>query len=620
VPREPDGLERLPNGFRAQTLSFAFLVRGVPSGSKFADSLVLLVVVFLIVSLCFRNMSESLVHLVLLISLYDIVATQSAVVNQTLRYFDQQQLTWTWVMINYSSEDSRVEYRRDRSGILSANTNQLQIIREIFGTGIDAIQTEMVTGAVLPLPQCSKRRISVNYRVQYTVNNTLFGTWSGLHHKIVLANDADLPGEPRGLGFTFATGSSRNDPLRNYTWPNANVYVHNDTLVCTTVQVGCLLAENKNIAGGRLYGGDYSISFNAVIDTTTGLMSAESYTVAMSNQTFSTNVFNVTESQLTRALKTQAWNWLRPDLKPRVYLMAVSTSLTLSDLTIDVSDICDVALSSFAFPTTTIATAAPSQQSTTAVSTSQQIATTTAIDGSVPITSILSPPSNDSISSTAAAETLPFQTTQSATAVVEETILLPPMADEDATLIVVVIVVPLFILLTTIVVCYLCRRRLRRSAVCLHCFYLCPMLFACCSDKMGDEYGSSSSDFASRNSVGDSLVATSSPPPGNGVPQTEKQQTMHADATTNPTTAMSASASTNSLQYTSLPAERALYANTQARVSTHHGALPEKALPEKAADVRSSRSTATSHYVNADAIHLPGVRASNYDVLDRAEI
>lgn len=430
----------------------------------------------------------------ILVAICDMATTQSAV-NQTLRYFDQQQSTWTWVAINYSSEEFNAYYVHEQAGVLSVNSNRLEIVRETFGTGIVAIQTEMESNTLLlPVPQCLKRRISVNYKVHYTVNNTLFGTWSGLHHKIVLSNDNDRLGQPRGLGFTFATGSSRFDSLKNYTWPNANVYVHNDNLVCTVLQAGCLLAENKNIVGGRLYSGDYNISFNAIVDTATGLMSAESYVVSMSNQTFSATIFNVTEPQLALASKTQAWNWLRPNFKPRVYLMAVATSLILSDLTIDVSDICDVALSSFTFPTTTTTT--PSQQSTTTSSSQestntaslQENATTNAVETILTFTA-----SDATISSTSLTETLPFQTTQNTT-VVDETILLPPVADEDTTLIVVAIVVPLCILLTTIVVCYLCRRRLRRSAVCLHCFYLCPMLFACCSDKMGDEYGSSSSD------------------------------------------------------------------------------------------------------------------------------
>lgn len=92
-----------------------------------------------------------------------------------------------------------------------------------------------------------------------------------------------------------------------------------------------------------------------------------------------------------------------------------------------------------------------------------------------------------------------------------------------------------------------------------------------------------------------------------------REQSTHPDATQSPTTAPNAS--TNSLQYTSLPAERSQYDNVQARFSNHHAALPEKA-----GDLGSGRSTATSQYVNADAIRLPGIRESHYDELDSSEI
>lgn len=90
----------------------------------------------------------------------------------------------------------------------------------------------------------------------------------------------------------------------------------------------------------------------------------------------------------------------------------------------------------------------------------------------------------------------------------------------------------------------------------------------------------------------------------------KEQSTLIADATTSPTPA-----SPNSLQYTSLPAERSQYDNVQSRVSNHHAALPEKAV-----DLGSGCSTATSQYVNADAIRLPGIRESHYDELDSSEI
>jgi hypothetical protein len=342
------------------------------------------------------------------------------------------------------------------------------------------------SGASLSIAACPERRIRVSYVVEYL---TPYGDFAGagLQHKVVLASDDEFTDWPSGLGFSFGSGTVKQLVLfKNYDYGNpvAFVYRHNAANVCSAEALNnCLPFQNKDIAGGRTYAGNYSIVIDAIVDTRTSLMRPAGFSVHLNNATFDGQIFTVNETELASVNTTSAARWLSPNAKSaRVYFMTRRTHVVLRQFGVTVTDSCADATTAAA-PITLPAT------ETSAATTATEEATTTATTGSGTLAETVSTKATEYNSNS--------NSSSSDTVVVPVTIPEAMGSGENVTIYMIGGAVGILLCIVLVTCLYVCRRRLYKSRCVLCCYrnLPCRRLFCCCcADKLNDELSSFGSD------------------------------------------------------------------------------------------------------------------------------
>ncbi len=395
--------------------------------------------------------------------------------SQTQRYFMQEKMAWQGLFVNTSAPPAiRINYdwTPDYSGenetpaLLMNSTNALAT-EAVFADGSGATPLSSIV--------CKQRRVTVRYVVEYLTPYGDFAA-SGLHHKVVLASDDEYTGWPAGLGFAFGSGTiTQLVRFANYDYGNpvAFVYVHNANNTCfVQAKNNCTVLQNRSIAGGRTYAGNYTVAITALIDTDTALMRAESFAVHLHNDTYDGNVFDILASDLATVPPVNASRWLSTTSTKaaRVYFMEIRTHLILRQFLVDVAEMCDIETTKA--PDTTVIT----------------VAETSTSSSSIPLTtSMVLPPSADQSLTT---------TTES----VVESITIPAAESsgkKDSTFILFIVIASLVFCFGVIGLIYMCRKQIRGSACCQRCYMCLPcrkILCCCCATQMEKEISSADSE------------------------------------------------------------------------------------------------------------------------------